>query len=232
MSGTRRRPRASSVAVAPAPAPAAPIAPAPVAALPPAPSLRAVDVSEVSVDPFTNTPVVVLTCARSRASLPLFIGLAEASAITTELEKIALERPVTHDLLRDVLRCSGVVVDHVAVDDVRDGTVYATIHLVRSGEQGVERFTLDARPSDAIAIALRTGARIFVDEKVFGKLGVSATTAALGSGGRLPVTSTATPTTPPPAACGLPRQVTGIDEAQLRALLESLDDHEFGKWKQ
>jgi len=220
----RRRSRAAA-AVAPIDPPAG-------GPVPEVTALRPVEVSEVSVDPFTNMPVVVLTCARSRTSLPLFIGLAEASAITTELEKIALERPVTHDLLRDVLRCSGVSVEHVAVDDVRDGTVYATIHLVRSGKDGgAERFALDARPSDAIAIALRTSARILVEEKVFAKLGVSAAAAAVAGAARLPVTSPSPPT-PPPAACGLPGQVTGLDEAQLRAFLESLDDHEFGKWKQ
>jgi hypothetical protein len=222
---TRRRSRTSSVVVAPAEQPGGPV--------PVVTALRPVEVSEVSVDPFTNMPVVVLTCARSRTSLPLFIGLAEASAITTELEKIALERPVTHDLLRDVLRCSGVSVDHVAVDDVRDGTVYATIHFVRNDKDGsVERFALDARPSDAIAIALRTGARILVEEKVFAKLGVSAAAAAVAGAARLPVTSPPPSASPPPRACGLPGQVTGLDDAQLRALLESLDDHEFGKWKQ
>jgi uncharacterized protein len=119
-------------------------------------------VSQLTVDPHTNMPLIILKDEAGAQALPIWIGLIEASAIASELEKIALERPMTHDLMRNLLGECGATVDRVEVTDVRDNTFYALIHL----SVGERRLAVDSRPSDAIALALRTGARIRVARKV------------------------------------------------------------------
>jgi bifunctional DNase/RNase len=98
-------------------------------------------------------------------ALPIWIGLIEASAIATELEKIQLARPMTHDLMRNILGELDVEVSRVEVNDLADNTFYAKIFL----KYGSEEIIMDARPSDAIALALRTSSPIFVDRKVMEK---------------------------------------------------------------
>jgi uncharacterized protein len=119
-------------------------------------------VSQLTVDPHTNMPLIILKDEAGAQALPIWIGLIEASAIASELEKIALERPMTHDLMRNLLGECGATVDRVEVTDVRDNTFYALIHL----SVGERQLAVDSRPSDAIALALRTGARIRVARKV------------------------------------------------------------------
>ncbi len=122
-------------------------------------------VSGLVMDPKTNTPILVLKDLLSDTSLPIWIGLLEATAIATELEKIQFPRPMTHDLIRNCFQLLEVKVERIEVCDLRDNTYYAHIYLRSSN--GVNR--VDARPSDAIAIALRTDAPIFVSEEVLSK---------------------------------------------------------------
>jgi bifunctional DNase/RNase len=124
-------------------------------------------VSSLSVDPFTETPIVILRDGTGKHSVPLWIAHPEAASIAAELEGVRLDRPMTHDLLKSVLGVLGARVHCVEIHDVRQGTFFATLHLTSA--EGVES-ALDARPSDAIALALRTGAPIYVTKKVLDKV--------------------------------------------------------------
>ena len=124
--------------------------------------LKEMKVAGITVDPFTNTPIVLLKDLDDKDVLPIWIGLLEASSIATALENIATPRPMTHDLLKNILDNLHVKVLKIEVNDLKDNTYYALLHL----EVNKKRFTVDARPSDAIAIAIRTGASIFVEESV------------------------------------------------------------------
>jgi len=116
----------------------------------------------LTLDPVTNTPIVILKAEGSTRLLPIWIGLFEANAIALEMEKIATPRPMTHDLLKNLVDMLGARVERAVVDNLRENTFFASIY-VRSAE-GAQR--LDARPSDAIALALRTGAPIYVTNEV------------------------------------------------------------------
>ena len=129
--------------------------------------VREMKVSGLTMDPQTNTPIVVLKDPTSVTSLPIWIGLLEATAIATELEQVQFSRPMTHDLLKNIMSHLGVKVDRVEVCDLRDNTFYAWIYLEVNGKET----RIDARPSDALAIALRVNARIYMDEKVIEKSG-------------------------------------------------------------
>ncbi len=122
-------------------------------------------ISGITVDPFTNTPIVVLKDLDDRDVLPIWIGLLEASSIATALENIKTPRPMTHDLIKSILDRLGVNVVRIEVNDLQDNTYFALIHLEVNGK----RLTIDSRPSDALAVALRTGATIFVEESVIKK---------------------------------------------------------------
>ena len=123
-------------------------------------------ISRLILDPVTNTPIIILKDLEDELTLPVWIGLLEASAIALELEKEPPQRPMTHDLIKNILSSSNVNVSKVEVTDLRESTFYALIYLNMDGKT----FKIDARPSDAIAIALRTSAPIYVDEKVIIKL--------------------------------------------------------------
>jgi bifunctional DNase/RNase len=122
-------------------------------------------VAGLTIDPFTNMPIIILKDLAERNAVPIWIGLVEASAIATELEKIQLSRPMTHDLLKNVLDTLGVQVTKVEVNDLRENTFFASIFLAREG--GI--LEIDSRPSDAIALALRTGATIYIAQHVIEK---------------------------------------------------------------
>jgi bifunctional DNase/RNase len=122
-------------------------------------------VAGITVDPFTNTPIVLLKDLEEKDVLPIWIGLLEASSIATALENINTPRPMTHDLLKNILDNLGVKVLKIEVNDLKDNTYYALIHF----DVNKKRLVLDSRPSDAIAIALRTAAPIFVEEAVIKK---------------------------------------------------------------
>ena len=122
-------------------------------------------VSGLTIDPITNTPIVILKNMQENKAIPIWIGLFEASAIATEMEKIAFSRPMTHDLFNECLKTLDVTVNKIVIADIRNNTFFANIYLSREGQN----FTIDARPSDAIALALRAHAPIFVDETVIEK---------------------------------------------------------------
>ena len=122
-------------------------------------------VTGLTIDPFTNMPIIILKDFEEKMALPIWIGLIEASSIATELEKIQLARPMTHDLFRNILRELEVEVTKVEVNDLADNTFYAKIYLKKDEEEIV----MDSRPSDAIALALRTGSPIYVDRRVMEK---------------------------------------------------------------
>ena len=122
-------------------------------------------VSGLTIDPITNTPIVILKDIQESKAIPIWIGLFEASAIATEMEKIVFPRPMTHDLFNEFLKAFDITVDRIEIVDIRSNTFFANIYLSREGQS----FIIDARPSDAIAIALRAQAPIFVDEVVIEK---------------------------------------------------------------
>jgi bifunctional DNase/RNase len=122
-------------------------------------------VKQLALDPLSNMPMIVLRDEEEKRSLPIWVGLAEANAIALELEKITTARPMTHDLLRNILETVGARVSKVVVNDLKENTFYAVIHL----RLGSSDLTVDSRPSDAIALALRVDAPIFVDESVLTK---------------------------------------------------------------
>jgi bifunctional DNase/RNase len=163
--------------------------------------LKEMKVAGITVDPFTNTPIVLLKDLDDKDVLPIWIGLLEASSIATALENIDTPRPMTHDLLKNILDNLHVKVLRIEVNDLKDNTYYAMLHL----EVNKKKFTVDARPSDAIAIAIRTGASIFVEESVIQR---SAKVDLAQKGDKV---------------------VT--DTAEWEDILENLSQDDFGKYK-
>ncbi len=116
-------------------------------------------------DPITNMPVIILREVSGERVLPIWVGVFEGNAIQLQFDGIQTPRPMTHDLLKTVIEELGGHLERVVVCDLRDNTFYATLHVLSpSGPR-----TVDARPSDAIALAQRSGARIFVEEAVIQK---------------------------------------------------------------
>ena len=122
-------------------------------------------VSELTLDPMTNTPIVILKDLEEKKAIPIWIGLFEASAIATQIEKVTFSRPMTHDLLHETLKALEVEILRIEINDLKNNTFFARIHLRREGKE----LNIDSRPSDAIALALRAAAPIYVDEKVIEK---------------------------------------------------------------
>jgi bifunctional DNase/RNase len=149
------------------------------------------------VDPMAGTPIVILKDKQGERVLPIWVGVPEANAIALQIENVSTPRPMTHDLLRNIITDLEGRVDRVVVSDLRDNTYFAIIHLTVRGE----RVAVDARPSDAIALALRTRSPILVEESVI----ENARTADF----------TAEPS----------------DNERLQKLFESLDPEELGKYK-
>ena len=114
------------------------------------------------VDPVTNMPIVILHDSQGQRVLPIWVGIFEANAIALQIENVSMPRPMTHDLLRNIIHDLNADVQKVVVSDLKDNTFYAVIHLT-VGEQLV---AIDARPSDAIALALRMRAPIFAEDTV------------------------------------------------------------------
>ena len=149
------------------------------------------------VDPITNMTIVILKDKEGERVLPIWVGIFEANAIALQIENIATPRPMTHDLLRNIITDLEGRVDRVVVTDLKENTFYAIVHLTVRGE----RIAVDARPSDAIALALRTRAPILVEETVI----ENAKTVDFAS---------------EPA-----------DNDRLQKWLESIDPEELGKYK-
>lgn len=150
------------------------------------------------VDPSTNMPIVILKDANGDALLPIWVGPYEANAIATEIEKASAPRPMTHDLLKSLMHGLNAQLQRIVVSELRDDTFYAVLWMDQKGET----VTLDARPSDALALALRTDCPIFVEEEVLR------------------------------AAKVLPHPVDSpAGSAELRQWLENLGDEDLGKYK-
>jgi bifunctional DNase/RNase len=149
------------------------------------------------VDPVAGTPIVILKDKLGERVLPIWVGVPEANAIALQIENVATPRPMTHDLLRNIIADLEGRVDRVIVSDLKDNTYFAIIHLTVRGE----RVAVDARPSDAIALALRTRSPILVEEAVIDS-------------------AKSTDFTSEPA-----------DSERLQKWLESLDPEELGKYK-
>ncbi len=150
------------------------------------------------MDPSTNMPIVVLKDVKSEAVMPIWVGIFEANAIALEIEKMAAARPMTHDLTRNSRAALERSTGKVVITELKEDTFYAILCL----KQGDEPIAVDARPSDAIALALRADCPIFVAEKVM-------ETAKLN-------------TTGPPE---------GPTAEQLRGWLEGLNDEDLGRYK-
>lgn len=149
------------------------------------------------MDPVTNMPIVILKDAGGAQILPIWVGIYEANAIALEIEKVTTPRPMTHDLIKNVLTGLETGVERVVVSELRDDTFYAVIWLRRDGEM----ISIDSRPSDALALALRLDCPIYVDEQVLKNAKSSANVS----------------------------EKAGNDE--LRRWLEGLNDEDFGRYK-
>lgn len=122
-----------------------------------------VKIRALMMDPNSGTPIIILKDVQSETMLPIWVGAYEANAIALEIEKIAPPRPMTHDLLRNLIVELGVQVDRVVVTSLRDNTFFAVIEMHNSDGS---KMVLDSRPSDAIALALRADCPIYVDMEV------------------------------------------------------------------
>ncbi|MBS0014027.1 MAG: bifunctional nuclease family protein [Desulfobacterales bacterium] len=130
--------------------------------------LHEMTVAGLAVDPSSNAPILILNSKDEEFSVPIWIGLMEAAAIASVLQNIEFDRPMTHDLFRNFIEQAGVSVPRIEVSDLRENTFYAKILCnSKDGE-----FVVDARPSDAIALALRLKAHIYVDDTVVRQLKV------------------------------------------------------------
>jgi bifunctional DNase/RNase len=119
-------------------------------------------VGGLTLDPVTKTPIVILKDTDNKLNLPIWIGLLEATAMATEIEGIKMARPMTHDLLKNILGEVGCAVESVEITDLKENTYFAQVYLNVAGRQ----VAIDSRPSDAIALALRTKSPIFVAKAV------------------------------------------------------------------
>ncbi|HSQ86937.1 MAG TPA: bifunctional nuclease family protein [Desulfobacterales bacterium] len=127
--------------------------------------LHEVNIASMAIDPTSNTPIIILKSVKGDQAVPIWIGLLEATSIASALRDIKFDRPMTHDLFKNFIDNLEMVVSKVEVCDLKDNTFYARIYFVSKNKS----FDMDARPSDAIAIALRFGAPIYVDDKIFDK---------------------------------------------------------------
>lgn len=119
-------------------------------------------VGGLTLDPVTKTPIVILKDTENKLNLPIWIGLLEATAMATEIEGIKMARPMTHDLLKTILSEVGCSVESVEITELKENTYYAAVNLTVAGRQ----MMVDSRPSDAIALALRTKSPIYVAKAV------------------------------------------------------------------
>ena len=156
-----------------------------------------VKIRGLMMDPVTNMPVVVLKETSGAGILPIWVGIYEANAIALEIEKVQTPRPMTHDLLKNVLSGLNVHVHKVVVCDLKDDTFYALIWMERDGHM----MSVDSRPSDALALALRLDCPIYVDDSVLKSSKMSNAAA------------------------------DKISNEEQRRWLESLDDEDLGRYK-
>ena len=127
-----------------------------------APIMVEMKVEGLTLDPLTNMPIIILKDLAGDKALPIWVGYFEANAIALEIEKINTPRPMTHDLLNNIISSLQAKVKHILVTGLKDNTFFAEISVIQNGTD----MTIDSRPSDAIALALRSKSPIFVEEKV------------------------------------------------------------------
>jgi bifunctional DNase/RNase len=127
--------------------------------------LHKASIAGLTIDPASNTPIIILKSEDNDQAIPIWIGLLEATAIASALQGVTFDRPMTHDLFKNFLEMLNVSVSKIEVCDIKDSTYFAKIHFVSREKV----FSMDTRPSDAIAIALRFNAPIFIDDKVIEK---------------------------------------------------------------
>ena len=127
--------------------------------------LRLMVISRLTLDSSTKNPIVILKEVDGERSLPIWIGLLEANAIASELEGVTFSRPMTHDLLKNMMDMLGIEVRSVEVSDLKNDTYFALFHIIHNGRE----ISIDARPSDALALSLRCGAPIFASENAIDK---------------------------------------------------------------
>lgn len=149
------------------------------------------------MDPATNMPIVILKDLKGNAVLPIWVGVYEANAIALEIEKVSTPRPMTHDLIKNLLLGLNTAVHKVVVNDLRDDTFYALIWLEQDGQS----ISIDSRPSDALALALRLDCPIYVEESVLKSSKLSSSASEKVSG------------------------------EEMRKWLENLNDEEMGHYK-
>jgi bifunctional DNase/RNase len=149
------------------------------------------------MDPVTNMPIVILKDINGNGVLPIWVGVYEANAIALEIEKVSTPRPMTHDLIKNLLMGLHTSVRKVVVNDLRDDTFYALIWL----EQDGQIISIDSRPSDALALALRLDCPIFVEEEVLKSSKVTNATSEKATG------------------------------EELKKWLENLNDEDMGRYK-
>jgi bifunctional DNase/RNase len=157
-----------------------------------------VKVRGLTLDPATSMPIIVLKDVASETVMPIWVGIFEAQAIAIEIEKVAVPRPMTHDLARNLIRHLNSQLERIVITELRDDTFFAALWLRQEGQPMV----IDARPSDAIALALRADCPIFVTEQVLQAAKLNASGPAEG-------------------------QAT----EQLRGWLEGLNDEDLGRYK-
>jgi uncharacterized protein len=155
----------------------------------------------LTIDPMTNSPIIILKDLEGDKTLPIWIGLLEATAIASEMENVKFSRPMTHDLMKNLLDQLNTRVARIEICDLRDNTFYALVYLAAQDKE----LTMDARPSDAIALALRMQAPIFVDEDVIQK------SKAVDLGAK--------------------EEIQSDDGKKWTEVLEGLDPDDFGKYK-
>ncbi len=131
--------------------------------------LHKVNIAGLTMDPSSNTPIIILKSEQTDQAVPIWIGLLEATSIASALQNVKFDRPMTHDLFKNFSDKINISVTRVEVCDLKDSTFFARIFF----ETGESSFDMDARPSDAIALALRFNAPIFVDDKVIEKSAAS-----------------------------------------------------------
>jgi bifunctional DNase/RNase len=127
--------------------------------------LHKATIAGITMDPATNTPIIILKAEESGQAVPIWIGLLEATAIASALQNVKFDRPMTHDLFKNFASLVDVSVSSIEVCDLKDNTFFARVHFLGKDNN----FSMDARPSDAIAIALRFEAPIFIDDAVIAK---------------------------------------------------------------
>jgi len=127
--------------------------------------LHEMEISGLTIDPASNAPIVILKSLDGEHALPIWIGILEATAIATELENVRFARPMTHDLFKNFMDMLKIKISKIEVCDLKDNTFFAQIYFSFNGQS----YNIDARPSDAMALALRSGCPIFVDDEVLQK---------------------------------------------------------------